>query len=136
MEWAVGALHDHIGHVGVPQEELDRPEPDDLIGHLVGRPCQLALQQDRAARAEEVARGARGEPCVSPSALRERRSTGALLVTDFTDLVTDSELSSLGCSLAWEVRGGRDTPFCLLISPFLQPLRPRIPTFPHPQEIP
>jgi hypothetical protein len=48
-------VHD-LGHLGILQQELDRTEPDDFIGHFVDDTRQVALRQDRAPLAQQLER--------------------------------------------------------------------------------
>ncbi len=52
----IDAVQSHLGHVGILQQELDRPEPDDLVGNLDDHARELTLREDRAARLQEIQR--------------------------------------------------------------------------------
>ena len=45
----VRSIDHHLGHVGVLQQELDRTEPDDLVGNLVDHARQVSLREQRSA---------------------------------------------------------------------------------------
>jgi hypothetical protein len=52
-EHVVRSVDHHLGHRRILQQELDRSEPDDIIGNLVHDPREVARRKDGAAFAQD-----------------------------------------------------------------------------------
>ena len=51
--YVVRSIDHHFGDLGIPQQELDRSEPDDLVGNLVDHARQVSLREQRSALTHE-----------------------------------------------------------------------------------